>query len=152
LLRACCVLLLIPSLLASRGSWWAHSHAETGIVEPAGHAQRPHVHAHGHPHHHHGDAVQRHDHDNEHEQTTSLSAASHSHDDDAVYFPGTSDVAVARSLTAEFSANHLSTSPDVAFDDVSVPPRCRDLLGWCAALPVRAVNTPIYLRTLSIRC
>ncbi|MFG0261361.1 MAG: hypothetical protein ACF788_03125 [Novipirellula sp. JB048] len=44
-------LLLIPFFVL--GQALPHSHAGTGMVEPDGHALRPHLHLHSHDHHHH---------------------------------------------------------------------------------------------------
>ncbi|WDQ18076.1 hypothetical protein [Rhodopirellula sp. P2] len=97
-------LLLIPFFVLGQAS--PHSHAGSGVVEPEGHANRPHVHllasqSHDEDGHHHGhshfggDDDASEDGDGE-TNGVSLSSLPADHDSDAVYL-GQSGTAVARS-------------------------------------------------------
>jgi hypothetical protein len=150
-LRRCCVLLLIPSLLANLAGAWAHSHVGTDIHEPAAHTLRPHIHTHGESHRHQGAGRCRHVQPEEREPLPSVSAQPPHHDDDAVYLSGAADVTLGRMAAASVASGELSTV-DVPVNQADVAFTSRDARERHSALPVCVASTPLYLLTLAIRC
>jgi len=130
--------ILIPLLLVSQGIFSVpHSHAGTSVVEPEGHAARPHVHLHGADHHHESD-----------ESPLAPTEQVPDHDSDAVY---AGDVQllnggkVAKVAKAEFSAMCMICDESAT---IAMSRLCTRL---ASPLVLRS-KCALYLQLLSIRC
>lgn len=142
--------LLIPLLLMSQSLFSApHTHAGSSIVEPNGHAARPHVHLHdaNHRHDHHS---HRHGHHEDGDDVPSSTGEQDSdHDSDAVYVGDDSflhDGKVVRAIDAELAAVYVVGE---------VSPAKTSLFGLCHLHSSSVKQRPkcaLYLQLLSIRC
>jgi len=134
--------ILIPLLLVSQSLFSVpHSHAESSIAEPDGHAARPHVHLHdAHPDHgHHKDAD---------DASSSTGEQVPDHDSDAVYAGDDKllhDGKVAKVAQAELTAVYFIA------DELSANAALSRLLSQLDSTPVLRPNCAIYLQFLSIR-
>ena len=140
--------ILIPLLLVSQSLFSVpHSHAETSVVEPDGHAARPHVHFHHHDsdHHHHG----HHDGD---ESPSSPNEQTPGHDSDAVY---AGDIQLLNDgKVAKVTKAKLSVMSMVCNESATVAAlRFRTRLSFQhSSQPVLRPNCALFLQQLSILC
>ncbi len=137
--------ILIPMLLVSQGICSApHSHAGTSIVEPEGHAARPHVHGADHHERHHDDHHRGGD-----EPESSQEDCVPEHDSDAVYFGDhrlANDGKVVRVGDVESIVSYLT------YDDLTATTP-RPSYGEHQLSPVVLhLKCPTYLQLLSLRC
>jgi hypothetical protein len=143
------------------GPAWPHSHAGSGVGEPADHASRPHVHLGGH---HADHATLAHGH-------THADATTHEHDHDPVSRDETPGPSFAPTADHDADAYYLSSSvPSVgrkASQDQTTRARAIPWQGALGALmpngaslhrvgfgvapPGLAADLPILLRTMSLR-
>jgi hypothetical protein len=135
--------ILIPLLLVSQSLFSVpHSHTGSSIVEPDGHAARPHVHLHVADHHH-GD------HDDGEKKPSSTGEHVPDHDSDAAYagdYQLMHDGKVAKVAKAELTALYFigdESSANVVL--------CR-LCSHLTSSPVLRPKCALYLQLLSIRC
>jgi hypothetical protein len=131
--------ILILLLLVSQSLFCVpHSHAGSSIVEPDGHAARPHVHLHG-AHHHDGD-----------DTPSSTGGPVPDHDSDAVYAGDDQFLRngkVAKVTRADLTAVYFTT------DDSSVNAALgRVWTQYGSPQLLRRPNCARYLQLLSIRC
>ena len=134
--------ILILMLLVSQSLFSVpHSHAGSSIVEPDGHAVRPHFHLHGHSHrdHHHG-------HDEDERQSDEIPL---DHDEDAVYsvdiqlLDDGKDAKIAK----------LEIARDCVIFDDATGISASYLNCLCHDFPIHSRNLcALYLQLQSIRC
>jgi hypothetical protein len=137
--------ILIPMLLVSQSLFSVpHSHAGSSVVEPDGHADRPHIHLHQHAHddHQHGPG--------EREPESDQAPVNHGpeHDSDA-FFAGDSQL-LNDGSTAEIPESTLTAVCQPSDDTASVT-ATRRFTGWTSTGPLRP-KSALYLQLLSIRC
>jgi hypothetical protein len=135
--------ILIPLLLVSQSLFSVpHSHAGSSIVEPDGHAARPHVHLH--------DADHQHGHDEDGNETSySTGEQAPDHDSDVVYGGDDQllhDGKVIKIANAELPALYVVSDESAA--NISL---CR-LCSQHSSPPVLRPTCALYLQFLSIRC
>ena len=141
-------LLLVPFFVL--GQCLPHSHAETGVAEPDGHALRPHVHLHSHGHSH--DDHDEHGDDDERGEASDSTSSSDvllpaaDHDSDAVYLASSGQLLTRSSGAFGIKvplADRVNLSPPIVVDT--------RLRRSTSDLPDRYATVPIYLLTASLR-
>ncbi len=141
-------LLLIPFFVL--GQALPHSHAGSGITEPDGHAERPHVHVSKHDHDH-GNGNGAHSH-SEHQSEegnaidSDVVTSANEHDSDAVYLIASSDLMTLP--THSTAVDGLVANWQVAAIPLAAKSECQFHSG---APPNRYATLPIFLLTASLR-
>ena len=146
-------LILMTLLLVGQTFCAAHTHAGSGVAEPDGHTERPHIHVGQHRHHHHG-----HDHEGEKPDRQSPRIPPEDlppedlpvdHDSDAIYGSPNQLFRDVRTTTVDVSKLALGSMSES--DPVSIPnPRPGATRGSLHS--AGSLKCPLYLWTLSIRC
>jgi hypothetical protein len=139
-------LLLIPFFVL--GQALPHSHAGSGIAEPGGHTERPHVHVSTH-HHDHGNAAHSHsDHQSEGGNPVNSDGvtSANEHDSDAVYLVASPDLMTLP--TQSTAVRGVVANWQVAVLPLAAKSECQFRSG---APPNRYAALPIFLLTASLR-
>lgn len=154
-------LLLIPLVLASQAFCAAHSHLGTAVVEPVGHANRPHVHiADSSGHHRHHDSKHSHHHedadhhradDPQDEPQATAFESPDDHDASAVYFPASVTARSDRQAKVELSAKQWTAVPLLSAIGLLEVAQARLASQQCLPPPFLDSHCPLYLRNLSLR-